>query len=209
MKNLFFLLSVIIVFTYCAPTTKITGSWKNSKQPSGELKTVFIAALTGNVVAKSTLESNMARALTKQNIQTIKSVDEFSPGFLKDSIPKNVLMAKIKKQAHEGILTISLLKKTTESRYVRGGYAYSPMGRFGYYDNFYGYYSYWSPYVYNPGYYEKEDIYYLETNMYDSQTETLLWSAQSQTYSYDGLSSFSEKFSNVIVNKLKKDGVIK
>jgi len=208
MKKLASLFLAVVIIVSCSPTTKITGSWKNPKQPSSEVQTIFIAALTGNIIAKSTLENNMSDALIKQKINTIKSVDEFPPSLLKDSISKEVIMDKIKKKSHQAILTISLLKKKTESRYIRGSTAYTPMARFGYYDNFYGYYSYWSPYAYSPGYYVKDDVYYLESNLYDSKTETLIWSAQSKTYSYDGLSSFSKTFAKVIVKKMKEDGVI-
>ncbi len=208
MKKTALLFATICLLASCAPTTQITGSWKNPKQTTTEVQSVFIAALTGNIVAKSTLENNISDALAKQNISTIKSVDEFPPSLLKDSIPKEIVMDKIKKKSHQAILTISLLKKKTESRYIRGSTAYAPMARYGYYDNFYGYYSYWSAYAYSPGYYVNDDVYYLETNLYDSKTEALIWSAQSKTYSYDGLSSFSKTFAKVIIKKMKDDGVI-
>lgn len=208
MKNLAISFITLILLSSCAPTTQITGSWKNPKQTSTDIQSIFIAALTGNIVAKSTLENNISEALNKENITSIKSVDEFPPGLLKDSIPKEVVMDKVKKKNHQAILTISLLKKKTESRYIRGSTAYAPMARYGYYDSFYGYYSYWSPYAYSPGYYVNDDVYYLETNLYNSKTETLIWSAQSKTYSYDGLSSFSKTFAKVIVKKMKEDGII-
>jgi hypothetical protein len=42
-----------------------------------------------------------------------------------------------------------------------------------------------------------------------SMTQELLWSAQSQTYSPDNLSSVAREFSAVLVSKMEKDGVIK
>lgn len=208
MKKTALLFLAVALIASCTQTTKITGSWKNPKQPLAAVESVFIAALTGNTVAKSTLENNISQALSEQNITTIKSVDEFPPSLLKDSIPKEVIMDKIKKKSHQAILIISLLKKKTETRYMRGASAYAPMAGHGYYDDFYGYYSHWSPYAYNPGYYVKDDVYFLESNLYDSKTETLIWSAQSKTYSYDGLSSFSKTFAKVIVKKMKEDGII-
>ncbi len=115
MKKIALLFVTLAVIISCTPTTKITGSWKNPKQPAGEIQSIFIAALTGNIVAKSTLESNISEALSKQNIISFKSVDEFPPSLLKDSIPKELVMDKIKKKSHQAILTISLLKKKTES----------------------------------------------------------------------------------------------
>lgn len=191
----------------CYPTSKITGSWKSPKHSDKVYKSIFIAALTGNTVAKSTIEKDLETVLTKYGVSIIKSLDEFPPNFERDSVNKEALIKAVRKKGSEAILTVSLLKKETESRYTSG--PYSPMGRFGYYGNFGGYYNYSYPYAYNNTYYTKDEIYYLETNLYDSYSEELIWSAQSQTYSYDGLASHSKEFSKMIGVQLKKDGILK
>lgn len=190
----------------CAPTTKITASWKSSTQPRTSYKTIFVAALMSNSVVKSALENDMSAALEKQGIKTIKSINEFPPHFGKDSVSRENLMKAVRKGGEGAILTISILKKETESRYVSGGYY--PVGRFGYYNNFWGYYNYWYPNTYSPSYYTDEDVYYLEANLYNSSTELLLWSAQTRTYSYDGITSFSREFADIIVAGMKRDGVL-
>jgi hypothetical protein len=202
-----FVAGVLFLFS-CAPATKITGSWKNPVPTTREYKTIFIATLSNNTIARSTTENDFADALNKYGIKTIKSIDEFPPAFLNDSVSKEVLLDKIKKKNSDGILTVSLLKKETESRYQRGGYPYAPVTVYPYYYNFSGYYSYWYPYTYSPGYYVNEYVYYFETNFYDGSTENLLWSAQSETYTYSGLSSVSKEFATVIVSKMAKEGVI-
>lgn len=203
---------IILLFAFlsaCAPTTYITGTWKNPKSDGRDYRNIFIATLTGNTVARSTTENDMEKALQKYGVNTTKSLSEFPPSFAADSIPREDLMKKVKARSADAILTISLLKKSTESRYVRGGYDYMPMARFGYYGTFWGYYNYWHPYAYSPGYYSDEDVYYLETNLYDVATEALLWSAQSKTYTYSGLSSVSKEFATRIAEKMKSDGILK
>ncbi|MCE3259608.1 MAG: hypothetical protein K0S12_1249 [Bacteroidetes bacterium] len=189
----------------CYPSTKITASWKNEKQVRS-YKSIFIAALTKNTIIKSTVEKDLEFALNTYSIATLKSLEEFPPNFMQDSIPKEEMMNTVKKKGSESILTISIQRKETESRYVGGPYA--PMGRFGYYGNFWGYYSHWYPYGYSDAYYTRDDVYYLETNLYDAKDEVLIWSAQSQTYSYDGLATFSKEFAKEITQRMKKDGII-
>jgi hypothetical protein len=208
MKTIQFGLLTVILFS-CTPTTRITGSWKNPESANKTYATIFVAAMSGNTVAKSTLENDMAEALSKRGVTVTKSIEEFPPTLFKDSITKQVLLDNVKKKKTGAILTITLLKKTIESRYVRGAYTYAPITRFGYYSNFGGYYAYSYPYAYDPGYYTQDEIYFLETNLYDSASERLVWSAQSETYSYDGLSSFSKEFAYMIVDKLKRDGILK
>lgn len=208
MKPIHLLSAACLLLCACFPSTQITGSWKNPNLANKPYTTVFVAAMTSNTIAKSTLEKDIATVLTKNGIAVIKSVDEFPPALFKDSITKEALIDKVRKNKNEAILTISLLKKTSESRYVRGSYAYAPMTRYGYYGSFGGYYTYWYPYAYSPGYYTEDDIYYLETNLYDSASELLIWSAQSETYSYGGLASFSKELANTIVGQLRKDHVL-
>lgn len=191
----------------CYSSSRITGSWKSPKQGEKVYKTLFVAALTGNTVAKSTIEKDLDQMLGKYGISVVKSIDEFPPTFSKDSVSKETLMQRVHQKKSDAILTVSLLKKETESRYTTGTYA--PAGRWGYYGTFGGYYNYWYPYAYSDTYYTRDEVYYLETNLYDSSTEELIWSAQSQTYSYDGLATHSKEFSVMIGEQMKKDGILK
>jgi hypothetical protein len=197
----------LLFLVSCYSSSKITGSWKSPKQGDKTYKTVFVAALTGNTVAKSTIEKDLEQMLNKYGVSTVKSIDEFPPTYSKDSVSKEALIERVRKKGSDAILTVSLLRKETESRYTSGTYA--PMGRWGYYGSFGGYYNYWYPYAYSDTYYTKDEVYYLETNLYDSSTEELIWSAQSQTYSYDGLATHSKEFSNIIGEQMKKDGILK
>ncbi len=202
------LLFIAFIFGACAPTTRITGSWKNTTLVPKVYNNIFVAALTGNTIARSTTESDISNALVKTGVKTSRSLDEFPPSFGNDSTYKSKLIDHVQKKGIDGILTVSLLKKSTESRYEQGSYAYAPASRFMYYNNFWGYYNYWQPYAYSPGYYNEEEVYYLETNLYDSASEVLIWSAQSQTYSYNGLAPVSKEFAAIIVDKMIVDGIL-
>lgn len=197
---------LVFIMAACAPSSKITSTWKNDKQSGKSYSSVFIAVLTGNTITKSIVENEFDKALFNKNIPSIKSIDEFPPKFTIDSIPKNEIMKRVKEKGSESILTISILKKATESRYISG--VYSPGMRWGYYNNFWGYYSYWYPYVYSPDYYVNEEVYYMETNLYDINSEELIWSAQSQTYDMDNLRSFAKEFAVSAVDKLMNDGIL-
>jgi len=198
-----FLMAVLL--QCCAPSTYITGSWK-SPAPPAPYKSVLVAALTANTIAKSTLENDMAAALAK-NITVTKSIDEFPPNISGSDSSKREMMEKVRKKNVDAILTISIISKETESRYVSGANPYDPLG-YGYYDDFWGYYNHWYPSFYGPGYYEQNKVYFIESNLYDSKTEKLVWSAQSKTYSPDDLQPFAKEFANIIAAKMREDGVL-
>jgi hypothetical protein len=205
MKQLIASVLIAVCVVACTPSTKLTASWKNDQQIKRTYKVIFVAAMTKNSIMRSSFESDVSAELNKDNVRTLKSIDEFPPQFANDSISKLALMNAVKKDGSEAILTITLLKKATESRYVGGNYYPSS---FGYYGNFWGYYNYWYPNTYNDGYYVDTEVYYVECNLYDSQTQLLLWSAQTKAYSYQGIGGFSKEFAQIVVAKLKSDKVI-
>ena len=209
MKQLIVLL-VVVACVACTPATEITGSWKNQQQPDKQFGSIMITALTRDLSARQTVEDNLSLALMENGIKALKSIEAMPPDFSDDKdVNKDELLAKARKAGADAILTVTLVNRETDSRYVPGSYRYAPVTRYRYYGRFSGYYTYWYPVMSSPGYYVDDQVYFIETNLYDATTEDLVWSAQSKTYDPDGLTQFSEDFSKVVVTKLKKDGVIK
>lgn len=197
------------IFCTCSPSTKITASWKNPKADDQTVSSILVTALTEKMNNRQTVETDLGNALQKAGLQTTKSIDVLPPNFTDKDLPdRNELPDKIKDSGVDGILTIALIDKETESRYVPGDYGYTPVTRFAYYGRFWGYYSTWVPTLRSPGYYREDKTYFIETNLYDAQTEELIWSAQSETYNPNSLTDFSEEFSKVVLTKLQDDGVI-
>lgn len=200
---------VLVACVSCAPATEITGSWKNPKQPKKPFNTIMITALTQDLSARQTVENNLAAAFTANGVKTMKSIDAIPPDFLNDkNIDKKELLSKIRKTGASGILTVTLINKETANRYVPGTYRYAPITRYQYYGRFSGYFTTWYPVASTPGYYVEDQVYFIETNLYDATSEDLIWSAQSQTYDPDGLTQFSKDFAEVVVTKMKKDGIV-
>jgi hypothetical protein len=209
MKRIIFGILVIPFLFCCGPTTKITASWKNPDQPDKSYSSFFVAALTRDVIAKSTAENDIAGELEKYKVSVTRSLGAFQPGIKKDSLTLEEILSYVRSNSIQSILSVSILKKSTVTRYVPGSYSYAPLATYTYYSRFGYYYTHWSPYLYDPGYYTKEDVYFMETNLYDAATEALVWSAQSKTYDASGMNPFSREFSKTIVTKLAAEGLIK
>ena len=91
---------------------------------------------------------------------------------------------------------------------LSAGTVYAPLN-YGFYGSYYGYYNYYYPAVYSPGYYTTKKVYYLESNFYDMASDKLIWSVQSETYEPTGLKSWFQGYSYMLINHLKKQGIIK
>jgi hypothetical protein len=193
---------LILIFSGCVPATMITGSWKSPTLQSKQYESILVAALTSHTVAKATVETDLADLLVKDGINVTKGIDLFPPQMINADSDRQKLMHKIRGKGIDAILTVSMIKKQTEMRYD------GPAPGYEYYQNFWGYYSYWYPSFYNPAYYS-EQVYYIETNLYDAKTEKIMWSAQSRAYDLLDLPTFSKQFAQSIVSKLEQDQAIK
>lgn len=204
-----YLLIIPLLLVACSPSTQITASWHNEEAENLDYQNVLVAALTRNLEAKSTVEGELAVALQEAGVKVTNSGRLFSPSETRD-MEKNrdMLLEKIRQNGSDAILTVALLDEQSETRYVPGASTYAPTVRYGYYGGFYNYYDYRYPMMYDPGYYTQDKTYFLETNLYDAETEELLWSAQSRTYNPANLDKFAEEFAQVIVSRLKREKMI-
>lgn len=214
MKNgyLLILLFSVLLFSCATSNTKITGSWANKEKLKSEnIKSVFIAVLSSNMEAKTTLEDELAFQAKQFGIESYKSYNVFKRTFTKDEMPsRDELLKTIRSTNAQTIFTVTLQDKETSTRYVPGTNSYYPMGMgYGYYGNFYGYYSSVYPIMYDPGYYKTDKVYYIESNLYDVSSEELIWSAQSATYNPSDLENFIKGYTKTLLEQLQKDGVIK
>lgn len=210
MKKLNIIAVIALLVASCQPATQITATWKNADANiDRDINTILVTALTGRTTSRQAIEDDIAAALADEGYHTIKSIEVMPPTLSSSqTLDREDLLSKISNTGADAILTVALIDEKTETRYVPGNYSYAPVTRFGYYGTFWGYYNTWYPTLYDPGYYEAEKVYFLETNLYDARTEQLLWSAQSETYSPTNLPDFAEDFSEAVVSRLESEGVL-
>ncbi|WCT14937.1 hypothetical protein [Mucilaginibacter jinjuensis] len=203
------ILLAIVFATSCGTTTSITGSYKAPDVTQVSYKKIFISVLTESATIKNSVEGHISDYLGSKGYQSVKSSDVFLPSFHSSGEDKdnNVVLSKIRGTNSDAILTIALVKKETETRYVPGSGAYYPY-RVGYYGSFGAYYRYGYGTFYTPGYYSNDKVYYLETNLYDAASEKLIWSAQSETYNPSSLDSFLAGYEKAIIKQIEKDHLI-
>lgn len=212
MKRVMFLVILLIsgMLFSCSPVTRITGSWVDPALKPQMLtgKTIFIASLTRNMKVRTELERGFTALALSKNIKTVRGSDYFSPDFYKKIPPEKQLMARIKDSGADAILTISLINKASETRYVPGRRTYAPFPYYHWYGGFYSYFNYWGPIFYEPGYYVTDKRYFMETNLYDLESNKLIWSAQSETVNPGSIDNFVRTYPQVLINQMVKDGLL-
>jgi len=199
--------SVVTMLNSCGPSTIITGTW-DREDTSEQYDDVLVSALINNVNMKANLEEAMVRAMSEKGIKASESIDFIPTKFIEDNDQKSKIIDMIRKNGNDAIISLVIVEKDTETRYIPERGRYAPYHHFHYYRTFWDYYDHWRYHFDRDDYYTEQDVYYIETNVYDADSEELVWSAQSKTYEMSHFEDFAEDFANKIVEKLDSENII-
>jgi len=205
------ILGVILLSLYlvsCGPSQYATGSYVNREAlPAEPYKKIFILALGSHNASRSVVENQLADAAQARGYETVIGSEVLPSGFLSEKPDKKVMHEEIMKSGADAVFTVALLHAETQDRYVPGTPA--PMMAYPFYGSYYGYYNFRYPYLYDPGYYVKENVYFIEGNLYDLKTDKLVWNLQSKSYEPTNLGEFGEGYAALVFKQLQKEGFVK
>lgn len=205
-RIIYWLLVVIIIFNSCTSSNKITYTWTNPNFTiTNNYHKIFLAALVNNPHVRTHLEEEMWLTAKANGFDGERSWDYFPSSFSKPTPPsRDQMMQEIGRLNCDLIFTITLTDKKSETRYVPGTYGlYGPFPGYGL--QFRGFYSYWYPYAYDPGYYVTDKTYFMEGNLFDTKTETLIWSIQTKSINPGSVEKFSKSLIETMLSKSVSD----
>jgi hypothetical protein len=203
-KKIFNTISFLLILAVVAcATTELTHVWKDGKFQAIPVKKVVVVGIAKEPAKRQLFEDEFAQRLLAHGVSVIKSYTIMTLEELKD---KQGAAAKLRELGADAVLATRLIDKKTVETYYPPTYSYAPAG--GYY-GWGGYYGMGYSYMASPGYTVSEEVAKLETNIYDTKSEGLIWSALSDTWldraAPDKLVS---SFIGVIVDRMTKDGII-
>jgi hypothetical protein len=59
--------------------------------------------------------------------------------------------------------------------------------------------------MYDPGYYTTDKTYFMEGELFDAETETMIWSVQTESYNPSSIDKFSKQLTDLMQARLEKD----
>lgn len=201
------ILSAIVL--YGCYSTSISASWMTDNHQAREFKKLLVIGMSTNVVARATVEDELVYFLRMKGINAVAASSVMPPDRSVASEPAEVKKHKLIEAGFDGVMTISLLEKREETKYVQGTSPYAPATFYGgYYNSFYTYYPHMYSNVYQPGYYVNSQTIFLNTSLFEVAEGDLLWSAQSETTDPASLDDFANSYSRSMVTHLIKRKII-
>jgi hypothetical protein len=196
--RLLIMLFISLCLTRCSPPVNITGSWKTPEEIPTSNRTVFIISVSGDEKIRKIVESNLAAEAARKNYKAFKSSEHMINGTRNlDSVFDKAIELNC-----DMIFSAALLDRKKEKYYVKGTVAsYGPNAGFGY--------GGFGSTVYTPGYYQEDEVYFFESNLYDTRSKKVVWSSQSESAVLKDLNSFSKKYAKAMVKQLETDKILK
>ena len=195
----------LFILTSCA-TTKLNSVWRDDNY-SGKIKRVLVIGVIKRPALKRFFESEFVQQLKARGTDAVEGFTVLPPDKEGD---KDIIASKLKELDADGVLITRLVDKKTLETYIPGEVYYerthyAPPVHYREWDSYYSR-SYRA--IYRPGYTVKDEVVIVETNLYDSFSEELVWSALSETFVEGSSDDLIRSFVQVIIKDLYEKNLL-
>jgi hypothetical protein len=151
------------------------------------------------------MENHLVGDLKELGFNAVSSLQEYGPRAF-DNMNEETALGKLKNSGIDAVITIVLLDKEKERKYIPGHLFYSPYGY--YYNRFWGYRGALYHRIYEPGYYITDTRYFWESNLYNMSNQMLVYSVQTQSFDPANSESMAHEYGKIIIKSMIKEKVL-
>jgi hypothetical protein len=199
---------VAMILAGCA-TTNLTGVWLEPSFQGPPLKSVMIIGVAKDRNVRKRFEDSFARQFRSNGIRAASGHDLIpSESILtSENLKKHKAIIKQAAEANkmQALLVTRLIGVEHVDEYIPPTYIAQPPHYYGRFDDYYT--RTWND-VYTQGSYLTRKYVRLETRIYDTASEKLIWSASSETIDPSSVDSLFSDLIEVVIKRLKKDGLV-
>ncbi len=194
------LIILIIICNGCS-SSKITSYWKDTTVVSKEYKKIMVLGLIreSDRSLQQNMENHLVGDLQIIGYNAISALQYYGPKSF-EKIEEQAAIEKIKNTGVDAVITIVLLDKKKERKYIPGNIYYSPYSY--YYNHFWGYRSTLYNRIHETGYYVTDTKYFWESNLYDIETQKLIYSVQTQSFEPSSSEIMGHEYGQMIVKNM-------
>jgi len=193
------LLLGVMLLTACA-ATQLTAVWKDSSY-IGHPEKVMVIGVAKNPLNRRLFEDEFVLQLKSRGVDGVASYTVLTDKLQDD---QEAIEAKVKELSADSVLITRLVSKKTVQSYIPGSTYYPPS----YYGTWPDYYGYGYRYLYSPGYITLDEYAVIETNLYETVTDKLIWAASSETLMMESNQSMIKSYINIMVNSMVGHGLL-
>ncbi|MGC2165246.1 MAG: hypothetical protein WA632_04450 [Gallionella sp.] len=199
LRSTFILLFGLVVLTGCA-TTQLTSVWKDPAFQARPNK-IMVIGMAKNPLNRRLFEDEFVQQLKVHGTDAIASYTVLPD---KQQEDQDVIAAKLKELSADSLLITRLISKKTVRVFMPGTAYYPPP----YYGTWPDYYGYGYRYLYSPSYIAEDEYAVIETNLYQTGNDKLIWAASSETLMTDTNQNMIKSYIDIMVNSMAGNGLL-
>ena len=188
-----------MLVTACA-TTQLNSVWKDPSYQTRPAK-IMVIGVAKNPIKRRQFEDEFVVQLKARGTEAISSYTVLSD---KQRDDQAAIADKVKELGADTILITRLVSKKTVQTYVPGTVYYPPPN----YGTWPDYYGYGYRYMYSPGYIAEDEYAVIETNLYETRHDKLVWAASSETVMGGSNQDMIKSYIGIMVKTMAGNGLL-
>jgi hypothetical protein len=209
MRSKFMVLNSILfiigfsLFSGCS-STKLVESWSDSSLETKPIKKILVLGFMETELQRRQYEDVFVEQLSQDGIIGVAGYT-IMPN-REDYDDKNKIRVAVQKTAVDAAMIARLVAIDEVTTVVPGNYEYQPSFGSGY--GFYDYYGSSYQAMYAPGYTTTDTIVKLETTVFSTLTEEMIWAGTTRSFDPSSTESVATENADLIVRDMKKAGLM-
>ena len=199
--------AIVLLFflTSCSRTrTTVKSGWKDEAYQGGLINSVMVVGISDRPEVRKMVEDMFLKQFKKHEVRAVSSAAVTLPNQKPDKL---TIVAAAKKQGVDAIFVVQLLGVKEESVYHPGLTDSGPSRPD--YNDLGAFYSQMGGTGGGQGYYSKEEVAKLESRLFETKTEKLIWQVIFKTSDPKSVSAVTESLSKEVMKNLSENNLIK
>lgn len=205
MKILRLFIAIIIMLSLngCA-SVSLVKTWKDQNVPKKTYHNLLVVGISENRQMRQVFEEVLAGELRKKGISATAS---YKITGVEEKLSRDLVVKAVKTVAADGVMATRIVDRTKEKR-VNVGYEMTSRGYDSYVD-FYGTGTVsYATFDMKPVEVTISTTTSIATDIFDSSTQTLVWSGASNAVKPEGIIKVTEEFAAVIIKAISEEGLL-
>lgn len=179
--------------------------WRNSDF-TGTVDNILIIAVSDQPAVRRLFEDTFVKELAELGVSAKPSYQLLTD---EQIASKDALEAAIRTRSMDAVLVASVIGVEEISTYTPPTYTYTytPSNFDPHYRDYHSYFNH-AVRVATPGYWDKYEVLKLESNLYDSASQQLIWSVQSESFDPRSATQLIDDQITVAIRSLRNTGLI-
>jgi hypothetical protein len=182
----------------CSPGTEVTKSWVDESFAGKPFKKLLVMAVVKDQWVRGAFETTLEEDLAANNVTVIRSMDVMEET---EELTPEVFESKFLPLGIDAVLISREINRESREKVF-----------YNLPQDYYGMYSYYAmsyTYYLQPSYIRQDEVFFVESNLYDVKTTRLVWSAVSESLAPQKATDVVIPLTKIVARSLRQDGFVK